>query len=137
MDEAIDKEKSDINEYASSYDTKHLVFKEGETPTYFIVNNVGSTELVEIQQDHFKTELPQMVAGMTAAAMKNMKVKVVQVKTGEMLVKYFKAGCKKYKDGTTEVEIDDEVLDTIPPMVIQEIGSYIMGRSILTESKKK
>lgn len=136
-DGAIDHAASNLAEYAESYDVTHLKFLEGEAPTYFEIKNAGSTELVEIQQDHYLTEMPKVLPGMTMATIKNLKVKVTPVRTGEMLIKYFRAGCKKYIDGTKETEINDETINTIPPMIIQEIGSFIMGRSILSDSKKK
>jgi hypothetical protein len=136
-DEAIDKANSDIAAYQSSYDISLLKFVEGEIPTYFILHNVGSADLVSIQQDHYITEIPKLEPGMTIEDMKNQKVKVTPVKTGEMLVKYFKAGCKKIIDGDKEIAVDDETINMVPPNILQEIGSFVMTRSILPESKKK
>ena len=90
-DDAIDRQNCDMVEYSKNYDVSLLKFVEGESPTYFYIKNVLSTELVEIQQDHYKTEIPEITPGMTQDQIKNSKIKVTPVKTGEMLVKYFKA----------------------------------------------
>lgn len=136
-DDAIDTEKSDLAEYQASYDVKHLKFLEGQVPTYFEIHNVGSSELVQIQEVHYLTEMPKILPGMSMEEMKNLKVKVTPVKTGEMLIKYFKAGCKKIIDGKKEIEVTDAVVDTVPSIVLQELGSFIMGRALLSEAKKK
>ena len=136
-DDAIDREKSDMVSYQEDYDVKKLVFKDGMKPTYFVIRNVGSTNLVEIQQDHYKTVVPKIEAGMSPEQIRSLKVTVEPVKQGEMIIKYFKAGCKKYIDNDIENEITDDVLEQIPPAIIQEIGSLVMVRSILNTSKKK
>lgn len=136
-DDAIDKDSSDLAAYQEDYDIKHLKFLEGSLPTYFIITNVGSTELTVIQQDHYKTEVPPMLAGETLEDMKNKKVKVTAVRQGEMMIRYFRAGCKKLIDGTKEVVITDELAETLPPNIFQELGSLILQRSILPDSKKK
>jgi hypothetical protein len=136
-DSAIDKQNSDMVKYQETYDTSFLKFLETETPTFFVIANVGSAELVSIQQDHYVTELPKIEPGQTQEELKNMKVKVSVVRQGEMLLKYFKAGCKKIIDRNKEIEVTDDVMNTIPPMALQELGSFIMSRSILDESKKK
>ena len=137
QDDAIDKEKSDMVKYQESYDISHLVFLEGVVPTYFIINNVPSPDLVTIQQEHYITEVSPIKAGATLEEMKKNAVTIKPVRTGEMLVKYFKAGCKKIQEGDKVTEVDDEFIATIPSQVLQEVGSYIMTRSIVTESKKK
>lgn len=137
QDEAIDKLQSNMVEYAKEYDIAHLVFVEGQKPDFFIVNNIGSSDLVTIQQDHYITEMAPIKQGATIEEMKKNQVTIKPVRTGEMLVKYFKAGCKKVISGDKTIEIDDAFIETIPSSVLQEIGSYIMMRSTISESKKK
>jgi hypothetical protein len=136
-DEAIDRMNSDMVEYQNSYDINFLKFLEGQVPTYFVINNIGSADLVEIQQDHYITEMPQIKPGQNMSDFKNFKPKITAVRTGEMLVKYFKAGCKKVIDGSKEIEVNDEFINTIPSMVLQELGAFIMTRSMLNDTKKK
>lgn len=136
-DSAIDKVATDIKAYADGYDTSLLKFLEGEVPTYFEISNIGSDYLVEIQQEHYVTEMPKMLPGQTMDDLKNQKMKVTPVRQGEMLVKYFRAGCKKFIDGNVETIITDEIIKAIPAGTLQEIGSFIMSRSLLPESKKK
>jgi hypothetical protein len=137
QDEAIDKEKSSMVDYQKEYDISHLVFVEGQIPDYFIVNNIGSSDLVTIQQEHYVTEMAPIKQGASLEEMKKNQVTIKPVRTGEMLVKYFKAGCKKIISGDKTIEIDDAFIDTIPSSILQEIGSYIMMRSTISESKKK
>lgn len=134
-DEAIDKANSDLVSYQKNYDTSLLKFIEGEVPTYFIIHNVGSSELIQIQQDHYVTEVPKFVPGQEEEASK--KVKITPVKTGEMLLRFFKAGCKSLVDGTKTISVNDELMNTIPTGILQEIGGFIMQRSFLPDSKKK
>lgn len=136
-DEAIDKEKSNLAEYQIDYDIKHLVFVENLKPTYFVISNLKSTDLVQIQAEHFIAEMPKATPGMSLEDLKKMKVQIKPVKQGEMLVKYFKGGCKKIIDDGKEIEVTDDFTDTVPPMVIQEIGSLVMSRALLSDSKKK
>jgi len=136
-DDAIDKENSDIKAYQQDYDVAHLKFKEGLTPTYFNLSNVPGPDLVVIQQDHYVTELPAVKPGMTMEEMQHLKVSVKAVNQGMMLVKYFKAACKTITDSGKTIEVNEEVLKTVPPSVLQELGSYVMARTILSDSKKK
>lgn len=135
-DDAIDKENSDLVLYQETYDIKHLKFIEGEKPTYFMIGNIGSTDLVQIQQDHYVTEMPKLAPG-EVLDMKTFKPKITPVKTGEMLVKYFRHGVKKIITENQELIMSDDLLDTIPSIVLQEIGAFIMQRSFLNDSKKK
>ena len=136
-DDAIDREKSNLNLYQENYELKDLVFKEGEKPTFFLISNLKSTDLVTIQSDHYIAEMPKITPGMTKEQMAGMKVKVTPVRQGEMLVKYFKSGVQKLIDNDKEIELTDDLVDTIPPNIIQEIGALVMSRSILTDTKKK
>jgi len=137
QDDAIDKENTDMVEYAKTYDFSLLKFLPGEQPTIFIVKNVMSIELVSIQQDHYIAEIPEITPDMTLEQMKNNKITVKPVKTGEMLVKYFKGGCESIIINGKKEQLTDALLNTVPPMVLQELGSFIMMRSMLTNSKKK
>lgn len=137
LDDAIDAEKSNLMEYVKEYDVKHLVFNEGMVPDYFVIKNIGSSDLVEIQQDHYITEIAPIKAGASLEDMKKNRVKVTPVKTGEMLIKYFLKGCIKIIRPTDELILSKDTLDMIPSAVLQEVGSYIMMRSTVTEIKKK
>ena len=64
-DEAINKTECDMVEYQRTYDFNMLKFHEGQQPTIFIIKNLPSPKLVEIQQDHYVTELPQIAPGRT------------------------------------------------------------------------
>lgn len=136
-DDAIDKENSDLVEYSKNYDVSLLKFFPDIVPTFFSIKNVMSTELVQIQQDHYKAEIPEITPGMTPEELKNTKIKVTPVKTGEMLVKYFKYGVDSMIDGSTVTKLTDDIINRIPPHIIQEIGSFIMMRSMPSSSKKK
>ena len=138
-DEAIDlmNEGTDLKKYREQYDVSFLKFKDGMTPTYFNLSNVPGPDLVVIQQDHYITELPEIKAGMSVEEMQNLKVSVKPVNQGTMLVKYFKAACKSITDNGMTYDVTDEVLKTIPPNILQEIGSFVMTRTILSDSKKK
>lgn len=137
-DDAIDKTATDMKAYQEDYDVSHLKFLPDAKPTYFNLSNVSGPDLVAIQQDHYKTELPELKPGMTMEEMKNVKVKVSVKNEGAMMVKYFQAGIKSYVgDDEKEVEMTPEVLATIPPMIITEFGSFIMIRSTIGDTKKK
>jgi len=137
QDDAIDKEKSDMVAYSKEYDISHLVFIDGQTPDFFVINNVSSSDLVAIQQDHYVTEIAPIKPGATLEEMKRNQVIIKPVKTGEMLIKYFSKGCKAIHSGTKVTAVDEALIDTIPSTILQEIGSYIMMRSTVSESKKK
>ena len=140
-DEAIDKTAmgaEGMKAYQEAYDVSLLKFVEGETPDYFMLGNVAGPDLVVIQQDHYKTVLPDMEPGMSVDDMKKLKVKVVPVEQGMMLVKYFKAGIKSMIiQGDKEVDLDELMMNSIPPTIIQELGSFVMTRATLGETKKK
>jgi hypothetical protein len=138
-DEAIDlmNEGTDLKKYREEYDISFLKFKEGMTPTYFNLANVPGPDLVVIQQDHYVTELPEIKAGMTMEEMQSLKVKIKPINQGMMLVKYFKASCKSITDDGKTYDVTEEVIKTIPPSILQEIGSFVMTRTILSDSKKK
>lgn len=135
-DSAIDRANSDMVKYQETYDVSHLKFLEGEEPTYFLIGNLGSTEQTTIQQEHYLTELPKLAPGEIPDP-KTFKPKITQVRTGEMLIKYFKGGVRKVIDGKVEKPMTDELRETIPSIVIQEIGAIIMQRAFLNDSKKK
>lgn len=136
-DDAIDKENCDLVEYQKSYDVTKLVFKKDCKPTFFVIKNVPSTDQVCIQSDHYQTVIPEIKPGMTPEEIRGLKIKVEPVRQGEMIIKYFKAGCKKMIEDDQEIIINDEVIETIPSTIISEIGSVIMTRTYLTDSKKK
>lgn len=136
-DDAIDRVNSDLKAYQQSYDVTHLKFLEGKSPTYFNLSNVAGPDLVVIQQDHYRTELPEMKQGMTTEELQNLKVKVIPVEQGMMLVKYFKAACKSITDGGKEIMVTEEIINSIPSNILQELGSFVMTRNTLGEAKKK
>lgn len=136
-DEAIDVANSNLTAYRQSYDITNLKFLEGQVPTYFHLSNVPGPDLVVIQQDHYVTEMPEVKPGMSVEEMQNLKVSVKAVNQGVMLVKYFKASCKKIDDNGKIIEVNEEVINSIPPSILQELGSFVMTRTILSDSKKK
>lgn len=136
-DDAIDRENCDMVEYSREYDISLLKYLPNEAATFFHIKNVLSTELVEIQQDHYKTEIPEITPGMTHEQIKNSKIKVTPVKTGEMLVKYFRSGVESIEMNGVKTPMTEDLLNRIPPQIIQEIGSFIMLRSTPSAAKKK
>ena len=136
-DDAIDRENCDMVEYSKKYDISLLKFLADNQPTYFYMKNVMSTELVAIQQDHYIAEIPAITPGMTQEQLQNNKIKVTPVKTGEMLVKYFKSGCDAIEIEGVKQTLTDDLLNRLPPAIIQEMGSFIMMRSNMSASKKK
>lgn len=137
IDEAIDQANSDLTAYRQSYEIEHLKFHEGQVPTFFHLSNVPGPDLVVIQQDHYVTEMPEIKAGMSIEEMQNLKVSVKAINSGMMLVKYFKASCKKIDDNGKIIEVNEAVINSIPPNVLQELGSFVMTRTVLSDSKKK
>lgn len=138
-DEAIDlmNPETDIKKYREEYDISFLKFKEGMVPTYFNLSNVPGPDLVVIQQDHYVTEMPEVKPGMTIEEMQNLKISIKPINQGTMLVKYFKAACKTITDNGKTIEVTEEVVKSIPPQILQEIGSFVMTRTVLSDSKKK
>ena len=134
LDDAIDTEKSNMENYEENYDLKDLKFLEGQFPTYFIIKNILSTSQVIIQQDHLKVELPDIKPGQRLSKDDVKKVKVKQVDQGQMLIKYFKEGCQKYEEEGKQFDCDPDLFSS---QIIQEIGSFIMLRSSLGDKRKK
>jgi hypothetical protein len=128
-DEAIDKVTSDVKAYADTLDVSHLKFKEGELPTYFIIQNVDATLQAELKEKHYKIVPPTI-----GADGKPIGAKVNVVGEGSMMIEYFKAGVKFIEDNGVQEPAD---ITTVPFIVIQEIGSYVMVRTSLGDKLKK
>jgi hypothetical protein len=140
QDEAIDKEttgKENIEVYETTYDFSLLKFKEGTFPTIFHVSNVLASEEAKIKQAHFKVDFPD-IKDLSPDQLKNisykdMKPKVTQINSQEMVVKYFNAAVKKYEENGVMMDCN---ADAFPFSIVQEIGSFVMIRTQLGDELK-
>lgn len=134
LDSAIDKENSDMEAFEEDHKMEHLKFKEGEEPTIFNISNILTTVQSEIQEEHYKVELPSITKDMSEEQVKNLKPQIKQVKQNEMLMKYFKMGVKTFEEGGKEYPANPDIF---PFAVVQELGSFVMLRTALGENEKK
>ena len=129
MDEAVDIEASNMNQYATTLDLKHIKFVEGKHPTYFIVKSIDPISETEIQEVHHKFIPPSVTK-----EGEKIGAKVTIERHKEMALKYFKF-C------VMEVEENGKVLpikfDEFSADVLQEIGSYAMLYCRLGDQLKK
>jgi len=130
MDDAIDPVKSNFVDYAQTLDLKHLVFKEGMKPTFFLIRCIDPIKELKINEAHQRITPPHI----DEKTQKATKAKVEFVHEGEMSLKYFEA-CVK------EVEEDGKIspiqTNELSLTILQEIGSFAMLYSKVGENLKK
>lgn len=137
QDSAICKEttsEENLKTYEESHDMSLLSLKKGEHPTYFVIKNIGPELQLEIQEEHYKVKMPTISKEMTKEEIKKAKPTMEQNKPGQMLLKYFKAGCHTYEEEGKKFPCK---VDDFPLSILQEIGGFIMSRSILGDEEKK
>ena len=140
LDPAIDKDatgEKKLEEYSESYDMSLLKFKTGEFPTVFHVNNILSSDEAKIKQDHLLIKFPEL-EGATEETLKNVKIKdmkpeVTQVKSQEMMVKYFNYAILNYEENN---EMFPCSADMFPYAIVQEIGAIIIMRTQVGDDLK-
>lgn len=140
LDPAIDKEatgEENLNKFSESYDISLLKFKQDEFPTVFHIMNILSSDEAKIKQDHLKIEFPELEKADQQALqnikIKEMKPKISQVKTQEMMIKYFNAAINTYEENSQNFSCNS---DLFPYAVVQEIGALVMMRTQLGDDLK-
>lgn len=134
LDPAIDKEATGEEGMASfekSYDMKFLKFKEGEFPTIFHIKNILSSDEAKIKQAHLKITFPEIKGELKGAKIGEVKPKVEQVNSQEMLVKYFNDAIDCAEENNVIFPIK---ADNISFTIVQEIGTLVMLRTQLGEN---
>ena len=140
LDPAIDKKSTGekaLEKFEESYDMKHLKFKEKEFPTIFHIMNVLSSDEAAIKQEHLKIEFPEL-DNATEEELKNIKVKelkpkIQQIKSQEMMIKYFNTAITVYEEDSKEFPCD---ADIFPYTIVQEIGALVMMRTQVGDDLK-
>lgn len=140
QDPAIDIEvtgKDGMKEFEESYEMKHLKFKEGEFPTILHIQNILSSGEAKIKQEHMKVEFPQLdnksPDQLKSINISELKPKVKQVKSSEMMVKYFNAAISVAEEDGKTFPCS---ADMFAFSVVQEIGSIILMRTQVGEDLK-
>lgn len=140
LDPAIDKEatgEGNMKKFEDNYNIKLLKFKQDDFPTIFHIANILSSDEAKIKQDHLKIEFPELENAsqetLKTIKLKEIKPKVTQVNSQEMMIKYFNNGVMKYEENGTEFECN---ADNFSYSITQEIGSLIMIRSQLGDDLK-
>jgi hypothetical protein len=132
-DEAIDKEKSDLDAFLKDRDYKKLVFKENQQPTIFLIKNISVKKEKEIREGHFSWQ-PQG----TDKDGKPVPPKIVINDEIGLLIKYFEAcvhEIEEYQNGQwvkSKTSVDEWSTN-----IVIEIGSFIMTRNTLSDTEKK
>lgn len=133
-DGAIDKENSDLEKFQEDHDMKHIKLKDGEVPTYFILKNVVSSEQADIQEEHFKVELPDLdpekMATMSKEELSKIRPKIKREKQTQMMIKWFNKACGEYEEAGKRYPCNSDMFGLT---VVQEIGSVAMMRASLGE----
>ena len=137
QDSAIDREatgEDNLKKFEDCHEMNLLKLKEDEKPTFFLINNITPEDQLEIQEEHYKIVMPEFTQEMSKEEMKKIKPTMKQEKPGQMLIKYFKAGCKKIEENGVISECN---ANDWPLSVLQEIGGLIMTRSVIGDEEKK
>jgi len=136
LDPAIDKKatgEKNLKKFEDTYELKLLKMKEGVEPTLFHIKNIGGSRQAEIQEEHYKIDMPDISELKNPKDIKNIKPTAKVEKTTTMLLKFFYAGCKKYQEGK---DIFDVTEDLFEMGVAVELGSFIMGRTTMGDDEK-
>lgn len=145
LDPAIDNEatgEEGIKQFEESYNMKFLKFKENEHPTVFHIMNILSTDEAKIKQDHLKIEFPELEDAseqtLKTVKVKELKPKITQVKSQEMMIKYFNNAISVYseKDKAGKDQSFPCNADIFPYTIVQEMGSLVMMRTQVGEDLK-
>lgn len=134
MDGAIDQENSDLEKYQENRDMKHIKFKEGEVPTYFILKNVVSSEQANIQEEHFKVEMPEIdpqeMAKKSKEELDQIRPTIKRERQTEMMIKWFNKACQHYEENGKRHPCNSDMFGLA---IVQEIGSVAMMRASMGE----
>jgi len=123
IDDAIDMEKSKLDEYKKDHDIKHLIFHPEKHPTYFILKNVSAPQYTALLGKHMKFDFQSQ--NMVTKEESNMF---------SMTYELFSIGCKHVEENGQRVSIQVEQYQAD---VLQEVGSVIMDLSKLSDAEKK
>lgn len=138
LDPAIDKDatgEKGIEEFEKSYDMKNLKFKEGEFPTIFHIKNILSSDEAKIKQDHMRITFPEKNNGeLKSIKVSEMKPKIEQINSQEMLIKYFNSSIDNAEENLIIFPLK---ADNVPFSIVQEIGTLIMLRTQLGEGYRE
>lgn len=126
QDDAIDREKSNLDMYQKRYSeaaaNKHLVFKEGESPTWFEVQVLDGVRkgMINDAMDEYEYENGQVKRGklnLNQRAVECMKYSLVNVVNGPQVV--------KVKDSRGIEFVPEDYIRQFPDQVIMEVGGVI------------
>lgn len=123
MDSAIDSEKSDVEKYVKTLDLKHIKFKDGETPTFFLATNILAEQRAEILDKHYVIEHTQ-----------GEKAKTKITNHNSMMIEYFNVSVKNIEEGGQIKPADKEEFTGETKI---EVGAYVSRLSSLGEEEKK
>jgi len=133
QDPSIDTEASDMDKFEKTHNISYLKFKEGETPTYFILKNVMTLDQAKIQQEHYKIKMPD-TSKLHGKELAEAKPTIEQVGQSEMMIKYFSAACEEIEENGTKFAVEPNMFSFA---IIQEIGGFIMVRTAVGDDEKK
>lgn len=136
-DDAIDREKSDLDSYQNHYDefavNKYIVFKDGMQPTWFTRGILSSTQRSAIQDKHQKYEL-------------RGETKYVYVNSGAMAEDYFRYVIKNIEDPDIVFEtekiggvdvVHHNIVKVMSDRLLQEVAVLVLRDNQLSEEEKK
>lgn len=135
-DEAVDVENSDLKAYAETLDISAIKFKEGQKPTIFIAKNVPASVFAELNDRHYKVddvtvEEKDLKTGKTKAP----RIKLID--QTQMMLSYFTHGISGIEEDGKTQDMTDDLADTIPHDIKNEIGGYVFRRTNLGDKLKK
>jgi len=122
-DPAIDAEKSNLDEYKKDHDIKHLVFKEGEFPTYFILKNILGADHADLIARYMKVDINTS----TMAMREDSNILKMGYET-------FDLACKEIEENGKREKINHKNFDG---GIIDEVSTVINNRSQLGRQEKK
>lgn len=126
QDDAIDLEKSNLELYQKRYTeqaaNKHLVFKEGQSPTWFEVGVLDGVRkgMINDAMDEYEYENGQVKRGklnLNQRAVQCIKYSLQNVINGPQLV--------KVKDSKGLEHVDESWIRQLPENLIMELGGVI------------
>ena len=127
-DEAIDKEKSNLEEYQKNFDKKHLVLKEDIYPDYFLLKNLSARDYSNLISKYMKIDI--ITQQVTQKDDSNIL---------EMGYETFNMACKEIESTNEKGESTKERVnaDQFPKHIVEEVSKVIMDRANLGAEEKK
>lgn len=122
-DDAIDAKKSDLKAYEADRDLKHLSYKEGVNPTYFILKNLSSRQYAALLSKYMEFDF-------NSNDLRNKK----DANALDMVFEIFDLACKEVEEDGKRSPINSDQLEM---NVLQEVSNAVMASAQMSVTEKK